>query len=182
MPAPLGWQDTPHELEVERGVAATQVVPVHDRRRAPVVVDEHVPEVQVAVGDRGALGRGERSGLGEQATHRGRAAPQAERLDLGEPLLGLRRAERRVTAAHRIERERLRARHARHERGVVERPQEPRERAREPHAGRVVEPAVGQLAAGEERAPVERPREVGTGLAPERRLGNRERQERPKRR
>ena len=143
----------------------------------PVVGDQQMPEVEVAVSYRPPRRRRERGRGRHDALRLGRRLPDPVGAEFREAFARHRNALAHVRAAHRVDRQRVDPFELEQLRRM-QRPQELAERPGRPRPLGVGRCGMRGLLPGEERRAEERPREGVAGPACERRLGNRQRQSR----
>jgi hypothetical protein len=153
-PAALRRQRRPEKREVDRRVVAREVDPVDHRGRLPIVSDQEMPKVQVAVADVDGLGRRDALRLDEELLDERRRVPDAFSLERVQPVARPLNAEWHVGAPHGVERK------VGVELETVERPKELGEREGKPRTRFVIQIGVRKLSAGEIRGSVKRPLEL----------------------
>ena len=148
-------EGAPVEDEVDAGIVVAEIDPVDHGRSASSLVDEQMPEMEVAVNESRHLRGAEVGGRIDHIMRFSRCFPKTELLQFGQPLARLRHPQGHLRPSERIERQ------LRVELCGMKRPKELAERPRECSASVVVQSGLGQLAPGNERRAVERPAVVG---------------------
>ena len=173
--ARLRRQRAPHELEVERRIAAAEVDPVDDAADA-TAVDEDVAEVQVPVTDRARLRRRQRPRLLEHGVRRGAAPARSLRASASlSRIIGTRTCMSARRVSSRAGARRAAASTSR-ECSIAENAR----RARGASVSREVAGRLAQLDPGQQTRPEEGPRKRIRRNADVLRHGDRDRQQRRK--
>jgi len=153
--AALSCQDAPVENEVDARTVVAEVSPVDDSRRLTVVVDQEMPEMEVAVHEGCGLRRAELDGGLDHLVCFLGWLPEPELGQFSQPLACLRDPNRHVRSSGRIQRE------VGVEPRVMKCSKELAEWSGEPGTPLVVQASLGKFAPTKEGRAVERPAVVG---------------------